>query len=135
KYFAARFGHNTSSNAVIHGDNYTRLTNYIAATLNAGMGIYIGRVITASEMLDAKATLDSFFFNMFQQGMISNPQGTIPWQIKLDTSNNPQSRTALGYQQADVKVQYGPINEFFLINVEGGQSVQITRVGTPTLNQ
>src|SRR5262249_1830071 len=40
-YFAARFGHNTSSNAVINGDNYTRMTNYIASTINAGMGYAI----------------------------------------------------------------------------------------------
>ena len=37
-YYGARFGRNTSSNAAINGDNYTRMTNYIAATLNAGYG-------------------------------------------------------------------------------------------------
>lgn len=129
KYFGARFGHNTSSNAVVHGDNYTRMTNYIAATLNAGMGIYIGKLISPDEMRDAKATLDSFFQNMFQQDMIQD------WQVVLDASNNPQSRTALGYQQADVKVRYFAINEVFLVNVEGGQSVQITRKSTTPANQ
>jgi hypothetical protein len=129
-YFAARFGHNTSSNAVIHGDNYTRMTNYIAATLNAGMGIYIGKLISPDEMQEAKDTLDSFFFNMWDQKMIGNSVGTVPWQVVLNSSNNPPSRTALGYQQADVKVQYLAINEVFIINVEGGQSVQITRQST-----
>jgi uncharacterized protein len=124
KYFGARFGHNTSSNAVIHGDNYTRMTNYIAATLNAGMGIFIGQLISTTEMRNAKATLDSFFSNMQQQGMIQD------WQVILDSTNNPTSRTALGYQQADVKVQYLSINEFFLVNVEGGQSVIISRGNT-----
>ncbi len=125
KYFGARFGHNTSSNAVVHGDNYTRMTNYIASTLNAGMGIYIGRLISPTEMRQAQATLDGFFQNMFQQNMI---QG---WKVVLDATNNPQSRTALGYQQADVKVRYLAINEFFLVNVEGGQSV-VLRNGSPT---
>lgn len=129
KYFGARFGHNTSSNAVIHGDNYTRMTNYIAATLNAGMGIYIGKLISTDEMREAKATLDGFFQGMFQQNMIQD------WQVVLDASNNPQSRTALGYQQADVKVRYFAINEVFLVNVEGGQSVQITRRSTTPANQ
>jgi hypothetical protein len=32
-YFAARFGKNTSSNAAINGDNYSRLTPYYAAQL------------------------------------------------------------------------------------------------------
>ena len=127
KYFGARFGRNTSSNAVINGDNYTRMTNYIASTLNAGMGIYIGRLISPTEMAQAKATLDSFFSNMFQQKMI---QG---WKVVLNASNNPQSRTALGYQQADVKVQYLAINSYFLINVEGGQSVVIRGASTPAI--
>jgi uncharacterized protein len=68
---------------------------------------------------NAKATLNSFFQNMFQQNMIQ------AWLVVLDASNNPPSRTALGYQQADVKVQYLAINQFFIVNVEGGQSVVI----------
>lgn len=127
-YFAARFGRNTSSNAVIHGDNYTRMTNYIAATLNAGMGIYIGQKITPTVMASAKATIDSFLFSMEQQGDLQ------AHQTVLDASNNPISRTALGYMQADVKAQYFAINEVFLINLEGGQSVVITRQSTSPAN-
>ena len=52
------------------------------------------------------------------------------WQTILDGSNNPQSRTALGYEQADVKVVYLSIVETLLCNIEGGQSVQITRKNT-----
>jgi uncharacterized protein len=121
-YFAARFGRNTSSNAVIHGDNYTRMTNFIAATLNAGMGIYVGRKISPTLMNQAYATLDSFLFNLEQQGESS------AHQVVLDKSNNPFSRIALGYLQADVKVQYLSILEVFIVNLEGGQSVQINRV-------
>ena len=42
-FWGVRGGHNSSSNAATNGDNYTRLTNYIAATLAAGMGQYVGR--------------------------------------------------------------------------------------------
>jgi uncharacterized protein len=131
KMFGARIGHNTSSRADIHGDNYTRMTNYIAATLLAGMGIYNGRTMTKDEFAEAKATLDNFFFNMYDEDMIGNPQGTIPWSVVLDSSNNPQTQTALGIQQANCKVQFLGINEIQLINVEGGQSVQITRQIVP----
>lgn len=127
RYFGPRFGHNTSSNAVIHGDNYTRMTNFIASTLNAGMGQYVGTLISPTQQARAKATLDNFFQNMASaqpNPMISD------WQVILDASNNPQSRTALGYEQADVKVVYLSIAEFLVINVEGGQSVQITRKST-----
>jgi len=125
-YFACRIGHNASSNALTNGDNYTRMTNYIASTLNAGMGVYIGQVQSATERLNAKSTLDHFLQNMEDQGMIGDPNGGPAFSVVLDASNNPTSRVALGYQQADVKVKYLGIVEKFLINVEGNSAVTIT---------
>ena len=126
-YFGARCGHNTSSNAVTHGDNYTRMTNYIAATLNAGMGQFVGKLQTPDVRRQAKATLDAFLSNLQQQGQIGTADGSPCFQVVLDTSNNPQSRVALGYMQADVKVIYLSVIEYFIINLEGGQSVQISK--------
>jgi hypothetical protein len=37
-FFGSRIGKNTSSNSAINGDNYPRLTYYIAYTLNSAMG-------------------------------------------------------------------------------------------------
>ncbi len=111
-YFGARFGRNTSSNAVIHGDNYTRMTNYIAYTLNGGMGYYVGKLQSRSVQLQALATLSSFFDNLWQQGMIGNSDGTIPYSVEIDAANNPQSRVALGYMQADCKVQFLSVIEY-----------------------
>ena len=122
--FGLRMGHNSSSNAVTNGDNYTRMTNYIASTLNAGMGIFIGELQTKQERLNAKGTIDNYCVAMKQQGMIDD------FQTVLDDSNNPPNRVALGYQQADVKIRYLSIIEKFLVNVEGGQSVQIQRTST-----
>ena len=129
-YFGCQSGHNTSSSAVIHGDNYTRMTNYIAGTINAGIGPYIGQLQSPTVQRQAKQTLDSFFQNLAGQNMIGNSLGTQPWQVTLGASNNPQSRVALGYMQADVKVQYLSVIEFFIVNIEGGQSVQISRTST-----
>jgi hypothetical protein len=126
-YFGARIGHNTSSNPVINGDNYTRMTNYIAYTLNAGMGRFIGRLQNTSERLEAKGTIVSFLAAMEQQGMIGAVNGGPCFQVVLDASNNPMNRVALGYQQCDVKVIYLSIVEKFIINVEGGTSVQINK--------
>jgi hypothetical protein len=131
-YFGARFGHNTSSNVVIHGDNYTRMTNYIASTINAGMGIYVGQPQTPKLRLQAKATLYQYFLNLLNQGLIGTADGSTPFQVILDNSNNLQSRVALGYMQADIKVIYLSIVEFFIVNLEGGQSVTISRAGNPT---
>lgn len=136
-FFGARFGRNTSSNAVIHGDNYTRMTNYIAATLNAGMGGVIGKPITPTLVRNTKATLNAFGAAM-KLPSVGLPDGMInDFQINMGLgkgTNNPLSRTALGYLQADAKFQYQAIDEFFIINLEGGQSVTIQRAGVQASN-
>ena len=120
-YFGARLGLNTSSNAAINGDNYTTMTNYISKTLNAGMGLFVGKVQSPTVQQQARATLDNFLQNMFGQGQIQ------AWSVILDATNNPLARVALGYMQADVKVQYLSIIKFFLINLEGGQTTVIAQ--------
>ena len=126
-YFGARFGHNSSSNPVANGDNYTRMTNYIAYTLNAGMGKFVGQLQSSSVRAQARDTLASFCANLQQQGLIGDPSGGAAYSVQIDPNNNPASRVALGYMQADVKVKYLAVIEKFLINVEGGTSVQIAR--------
>lgn len=129
-YFSCRAGHNSSSNPVINGDNYTRMTNYVAKTLNAGMGQYVGRLQTEDERREAKATLDSFFAGLEDQNMIGDPNGGPAFSVQINAANNPSNRVALGYMQADCKVKYLAVIEKFIINVEGGVSVNIERVST-----
>jgi hypothetical protein len=133
--FGCRNGRNTSSNAVIHGDNYTRMTNFLAFTIAGGMGIYVGTLQTKDQRRRAKTTLDSFLSNLQQQGLIGNASGTDAFQVVLDDTNNPFNRVALGYEQADVKVTYLSVVEFLIINLEGGQSVQIQRTTQPAVGQ
>jgi len=59
------------------------------------------------------------------QKMIGAPDGSQPYSVVCDLTNNPLSRTSLNYVQADIQVQYQSINEKFLINLEGGQTVTI----------
>ena len=129
-YFGVRIGHNASSNAVTNGDNYTRMTNYLASTLNAGMGVYVGQLQSPAKddplRGKVRATLDNFLSNMGSQNQIA------AWQVVCDLSNNPVSRIALGYLQADVRIQYLSVVEKFLVNMEGGQSVSIIRQSTRT---
>ncbi len=130
-YWGVRGGHNASSNAAINGDNYTRMTNYIAATLAAGMGLYVGQVINANLFRRIRATLLSFLQSMLGQGLLGSTDGSLPFGVVCDTTNNPNARTSLGYVQADVQVQYQSINEKFIVNVEGGQTVQVSRQTLP----
>ena len=131
-YWGVRGGHNASSNPATNGDTYTRLTNYIAATLAAGMGIYVGQVINADLFRLVRATQLSFLQNMLGQGLLGSTDGSLPFSVICDRSNNPPSRTGLGYVQSDAQVQYQAINEKFIVNIEGGQTVQISRQTVPT---
>jgi uncharacterized protein len=125
-YWGVRGGFNTSSNAATNGDNYTRLTNYIASTLASGMGIYVGQLVNASLFQNIRSTLMAFLNGLLSQGMLGSTTGALPFAVVCDTSNNPASRTGLGYVQADVQVQYQAINEKFIVNVQGGQTVQVS---------
>ena len=124
-FWGVRGGFNSSSNQAVNGDNYTRLTNYIAATLASGMGQYVGQVINADLFRRVRATQLSFLQNMLSQGMLGSTKGSLPFSVICDTSNNPMSRTSLGYVQSDAQVQYQAINEMFIVNIEGGQTVQV----------
>lgn len=130
-YFGARFGRNSSSDPGRRQDTYTRITNYIAATLNAGMGRFVGQNQTADLRREAKATLDAFLEALQFTGMIGNAEGTRAFTVTLDETNNPSNRVKLGYMQADVRVQYLSVVEYFIVNLQGGQTVTIQRVGEP----
>ncbi len=131
-YWGVRGGHNSSSNQAINGDNYTRLTNYISATLASGMGQYVGQVINSDLFRRIRATQLSFLQNLMTQGLLGSTDGSLPFSVVCDVSNNPSSRTGLGYVQSDAQVRYQAINEKFIVNMEGGQTVQVSRQTLPT---
>lgn len=132
--FGVRFGHNSSSNAVTNGDNYTRMTNYIAYTLNASMGMFVGRLQSRQKddatRRESKNTTDSFLENMRNPNILTGYGMIDDFLVVSDKSNNSDTRIALGYMQQDVKVVYLGIVEKFIINVEGGVSVVINRQST-----
>ena len=130
-YWGVRCGHNTSSNSAVCGDNYTRLTNYVAATLAAGMGQFVGQVINTALFQRIRSTQLSFLQSLLSQGVLGSDDGAAPYSVICDLSNNPQSRTSLGFVQSDAQVQFQSINEKFVVNVEGGQTVVVQRQVLP----
>lgn len=128
--FGVRIGHNSSSDPTRNGDNYTRMTNYLAATFAAGMGIYDGRLQSTQPTdplrRNVKATLDNFLLNMQLQGQLDD------FTVQCDLNNNPPNRIGQGYLQADARVRFLAVAEKILINQEGGQSVTITRQQAPS---
>ncbi|MCE2563656.1 phage tail protein [Komagataeibacter sp. FNDCF1] len=121
-YWAVRGGINTSSDDVTDDDSYTRLTNYIAETLNAGMGAFVGEVISTTLFGDIRAVLLGTLSNMAGNGILASAS----WSVVCDATNNPQAETALGYVRADVQVRYQGINRFFVVNLQGGASMTLS---------
>lgn len=128
--FACRTGRNASSNSGTNGDNYTRMTNYIAFTIAAAFGYVPGKAQTIDLRRNVKGSMDAFFSNLQRVNMIGNVNApTAPaWSVQIDANNNPFSQVALGYMTANVKVTYLSIVRYFLVNIEGGQSVTVNPV-------
>jgi phage tail sheath protein FI len=124
-YFGAQAGHNSSSDPARNTDAYTRMTDYIAASLGAATGRFVGQLQTPQQQLNAKASLDNFFAGLQGQNQIG------AFKVTLDATNNPPARVALGYEQADIQVTYLNVVEKFLVNFQGGGSVVIAA----TINQ
>lgn len=119
-YWAVRGGFNSSTDATVKGDNYPRLTNYVASTLDAGMGLYVGRTITPDLLDSIRSTLSAFAGNMKQAGQVQS------FSCKCDKFNNPSTQTELDIVQADVVVRYNGINRVFLVNLTAGQTVTVS---------
>jgi uncharacterized protein len=128
-YYGCNTGRNSSSDPTRNGDNYTRLTNFIAATLAASFGFVIGQLQTKNLRLQVAASMRSFLQVLVDQGMIGDVNGGPAYSVQIDAKNNPSSRVALGYMQANVQVKYLSIVWFFLVNLEGGQTVTVQQVG------
>jgi hypothetical protein len=129
-YFGCRTGRNSSSDPTRNGDNYTRMTNYLALTLASAFGFVIGQPQTTTLRNDCKAAIDFFLANLEDEGMIGNVNGGPAFSVTLDATDNPDSQVALGYMQADVQVKYLSIVWFFIINLEGGQTVSVRLANT-----
>jgi len=130
-YFGHRSGLNCSSNSAVNGDNYTRMTNFISLTIAASFGGVIGQLQTPDVRRTTKSTMESFLQVLVAQGMIGDVNGGPAFSVQIDASNNPDSRVALGYMQADVQVKYLSVIRYFLVNLEAGQSVTIVASAAP----
>jgi len=128
--FACRTGRNVSSNSGTNGDNYTRMTNYLAFTMAAAFGYVPGKPQTIDLRRNVKASMDAFFANLQLAKMIGNVNNpSAPaWSVQIDGNNNPFSQVALGYMQANIMVTYLSIVRYFLVNIQGGQSVTVTPI-------
>lgn len=129
-YFSCFLGHNTSSNALIQSDSYTRMTNFEAYSLNGagGLGQFIGAVNTGTEQTDAVGAVSAFLQAQWEDGLIGNSANpdAIPFSVSLPASQNTQPETALGFQFMTIEITYWSIVEKLIASIVGGSSVVIT---------
>lgn len=124
-YFSAVIGLNTSSDQALHEDSYTRLTNYIAYSINAWGGKFVGQLqgfqTYDQTRANAYAGLAQFMQNMVDTGMIDS------YKVTLDKSNNSDARIMQGWMQGDVQARYKAVVRNFLVNLQGGQTTVIVK--------
>lgn len=123
--FGGRLGVNTSGNNLTNGDNYPRMINFLAKTFEVGLGDFIGKAQSPDVQREARNTLQSFLSGLQALGVIGTSNGSPAFSVILDDSNNPPDRVAEGYMQANVQVTLLSIIQYFVINLQAGQSVQV----------
>ncbi|WP_118181300.1 phage tail protein [Paraburkholderia phosphatilytica] len=126
-YYGCETGVNASSNAATLGDNYTRMTNYIALTLANAFGSVIGENQTTDLRTDAQTAMQAFLMNLWKAKMIGdvNNPTKVPFTVDISSDDNTDSQVAAGYMTANVAVKYLSVVFYFVINLQGGQTVVI----------
>jgi hypothetical protein len=119
--FGLRTGRNTSSDGTRNGDNYPRLTSWLARSLAgpSAFGPYIGQDITPQFFENAFNTANTFCLGLIRNNLI---QAAL---VVCSPANNPQVQTALGIVIATVTIQFFGIAMIFLVNLQTGQTVVI----------
>ncbi|MGI4793138.1 MAG: phage tail protein [Janthinobacterium lividum] len=124
-YWSCLVGHNSSSDASRHSDSYTQMTNFLARTINSGMGTYVGKPNSLPTLNACRATLLALLSTAQSAGLIGDDDGSVPYSVVCDRTNNPDGNRALGITQADVRVRYQGITERLFVNLQGGASVTV----------
>jgi hypothetical protein len=124
--FGLRVGCNASAQVSTYGDEWPRLSSFIARSLAGpgALGTFIGQTITDSFFTDGYAMLDAFMAGLKNPGPGSPPL-IQAYQITFSRQNNPQAQTARGVVVAQVLVQFLGIARVFLVNLQTGSTVSI----------
>ena len=83
---------------------------------------------TPDEQREAKSSLGGFLQVEWDAGRIGNAQGTLPYSVDID---NTPALVQKGIQKAVVRAQYQSVVEYFLVDLTGGQTVEIATATNP----
>lgn len=126
-YWSLQTGKNTSSDPLASGDQFTRLTNYLASSIQVALGVYIGTLQNDTQRKSAKTKLDSFLNALARRSVIGATNGGQPFSVVIDNSNNPPPQVAQGIEVADINVAFLQVVVAFLVNLQTG-SVSISTI-------
>jgi hypothetical protein len=131
-YFTMMTGRNTSSNTANNGDEYTRMTNFIARSLQSfATGSFVGRPesINTNDRTRLEATM---MLQSYLQFLKDPPLNMIDgYNVTCDLTNNTPSTIAAGFMFAYVSVRYLGIVRYFVIMLAGGSNVSVTNQALP----
>lgn len=135
-YFTFIVGRNASSNTAANGVEWTRVTNFIARSLqNKAAGAIVGRLQSnrpndrARE--DAKSLVDGFFGYLKDPAVGSYGNGIIEdFATICDQSNNPLPTQMRGYLFLYAAVKYLNVVRYFVVKLAAGGSVSVTSEST-----
>ena len=139
-YFSFMTGRNASSNSQANGVEFTRLENFIARSLNGIATTQLVGLLQSRQLVDptrttAAALLNSFGAQLKDPSSGSNGYGLIEdFQTICDKSNNPDASILQGILQATFKAVFLSVVRYFIIDLQGGNSVNITVSPTPTVS-
>lgn len=123
-YWGFPHGSNCCSDAPRHFIEYSRLTNWVAHTLDSTMGKFLGQL--QSTRLDdpwraqVKVSLDTFFEDLKQAFQIDK------YKNICDKTNNSDSSIAQHFGYADCYARYLSSVQKFIIRFTGGTTVDIS---------
>ena len=136
-YFTFATGRNAWSNTGGNGVEFSRLTMFIARSLQLTVvGSIIGQLQSTQPndqmRANAKALLDGFFAQLADPTSGTNGHGMIDqWATQCDLTNNPPALQARGYLFAYCTVRYLNVIRYFVIKLAGGGNVTVTTQSTP----
>jgi hypothetical protein len=130
-YYAFASGRNASSNTAGNGVEYSRVTNFIARSLNSFAVKAIVGMLQSSRPDDptrakAKQLVDGFFAQLANPESGSSGQGIIDNFFTIcDLTNNPLPSEAQGYLFLNAQVRYLNTVRYFVVKLAGGGNVNV----------
>lgn len=129
-YFGCRNGRNGSSNPDTRGDNYTRMSNYLARAMRSNLGTFIGRLqsVDVNDPLrrDIKVSSEAFLGGLKGDSQ-TRPRMIDDYEVQCDLGNNNVNVITSGRTAVRWTVRYLSVVEVIDATIEGGQTVQIQR--------